>query len=104
MKKAFLIVTLAIAGSSLWAQDFTARQQNGTQPHAAKVVPQPPAEGVVQRAARLKNPLQMINPFAGKEYGDGSEFLYHDENDNFQHAQGKESHPKGIKLFAFSFW
>jgi hypothetical protein len=103
MKTAFLIVSLAIAGSSLWAQDFTARQQRVPQNRAPRVAPQHPSEGVLQRAVRVGNPLQMINPFASREYGDGSEFLYYDEKDHFQQSQGRASHPKGIKFLGFSW-
>ena len=103
MKKALLIVSLVFVGSSLWAQDFTARPHHVTQNNGPKVAPQAPVEGVVQRMFRSENPLQLINPFASREHGDGSQYVYYDSHDNFQHGQGREEHPKGIKLFAFAW-
>ena len=53
-------------------------------------------EGVVQVAIRQGNPVQLINPVAPARYGNGQEHVMHDPND-----PGK---PKGISLFAWSFW
>lgn len=62
-------------------------------PAAAPLVP---TEGVVQVAIREGNPVQLINPVAPARYGNGQEHVMHDPND-----PGK---PKGISLFAWSFW
>ena len=62
-------------------------------PAAAPLVP---TEGVVQVAIRQGNPMQLINPVAPARYGNGQEHVMHDPND-----PGK---PKGISLFAWSFW
>lgn len=62
-------------------------------PAAAPLVP---TEGVVQVAIRQGNPVQLINPVAPARYGNGQEHVMHDPND-----PGK---PKGISLFAWSFW
>jgi hypothetical protein len=40
--------------------------------------------------------MQLINPVAPARYGNGQERVMHDPND-----PGK---PKGISLFAWSFW
>lgn len=53
-------------------------------------------DGSVTRAARSGNPLQMINPFAPKEYGDGTDVTRHEPDDAFQR-------PEGLKLFAVEF-
>ncbi len=53
-------------------------------------------DGSVARAARSGNPLQMINPFAPKQYGDGTDVTRHEPDDAFQR-------PEGLKLFAVDF-
>jgi len=62
-------------------------------PAAAPIVP---TEGVVQVAIRQGSPMQLINPLAPARYGNGQEHVMHDPND-----PGK---PKGVSLFAWSFW
>ena len=61
-----------------------------TTPRAARI------DGSVTRAARSGNPFQMINPFAPKEYGDGTDVTRHEPDDPFQR-------PEGLKLFAVEF-
>ena len=53
-------------------------------------------DGSVARATRSGNPLQMINPFAPKQYGDGTDVTRHEPDDPFQR-------PEGLKLFAVEF-
>ncbi len=48
------------------------------------------------KAVRYGNPLQMVNPGAPAEYGDGREVTRHEVDDPFQR-------PQGLKLFAFEF-
>ena len=48
------------------------------------------------KAVRYGNPLQMVNPAAPAEYGDGRDVTRHDVDDPFQR-------PQGLKLFAFEF-
>src|SRR4030095_11398056 len=62
-------------------------------PAAASLVP---TGGVGQVAIRQGSPVQLINPVAPARYGNGQEHVMHDPND-----PGK---PKGISLFAWSFW
>jgi hypothetical protein len=65
-------------------------------PRVPAAAPLVPTEGVVQVAIRQGNPMQLINPVAPARYGNGQEHVMHDPND-----PGK---PKGISLFAWSFW
>lgn len=60
------------------------------------IAPTPGADGVVPRAIRSGNPLQMLNPFAPAEYGGGHDVVRHDDGDPYQN-------PRGIKLVAFTF-
>ena len=53
-------------------------------------------DGSVSRAARSGNPLQMINPFAPKEYGDGTDVTRRESDDPYQRAQG-------LRLLAVEF-
>jgi hypothetical protein len=103
MKKAFLIAVLAVAGVSLHAQDFVARPKKPPTPRPnTKGIQQQPNSGVVQKAFRSKNPLQMINPLAPKEYGDGQDSVSYVDTGSI--SQGKvEQKPKGIKFFSFSW-
>ena len=65
-------------------------------PRVPAAAPLVPTEGVVQVAIRQGNPMQLVNPVAPARYGNGQEHVMHDPND-----PGK---PKGISLFAWSFW
>ena len=53
-------------------------------------------DGGVVRTVRSGNPLQMINPFAPKEYGNGTDVTRHEPDDPNQR-------PEGLKLFALEF-
>jgi len=53
-----------------------------------------PASGVLLKTIRAKNPAQLINPRAPKEYGDGW------DNVSFDIITGQA---KGLKLFAIGF-
>ena len=56
----------------------------------------PRVDGSVVRAIRGGNPLQMINPAAPAEYGDGRDVTRHEDGDPGQR-------PQGLKLFAIEF-
>ena len=53
-------------------------------------------DGVVPRAIRSGNPLQMINPFAPAAYGDGRDVTRREPSDPYQR-------PEGIKLVTVEF-
>ena len=53
-------------------------------------------DGVVVRAIRSGNPLQMINPFAPASYGDGRDVTRREPSDPYQR-------PQGIKLATVEF-
>ena len=103
MKKALLIASLALIGGSVWGQELVTTQHHATKQPPAKIIIHPAVDGAVQKAIRTGNPLQMINPFAPREYGDGSECVYHDESDHFQDREKVRERPKGIRLFAFTW-
>jgi hypothetical protein len=56
----------------------------------------PRIDGAVVRAIRSGHPLQMINPAAPAEYGNGQDVVRHEANDPYQR-------PEGIKLFVVEF-
>ena len=53
-------------------------------------------DGSVTRAARSGNPLQMVNPLAPAEYGDGSDVTRREADDPYQKAEG-------LRLFVVNF-
>ena len=58
--------------------------------------PRSSIDGSVTRAARSGNPLQMVNPLAPAEYGDGSDVTRREADDPYQKAQG-------LRLFVVNF-
>ncbi len=56
----------------------------------------PRTDGVVPRAIRSGNPLQMINPAAPAEYGNGQDVARREVNDPNQR-------PQGLKLYSIEF-
>ena len=53
-------------------------------------------DGSVTRAARSGNPLQIVNPLAPAEYGDGSDVTRREADDPYQR-------PQGLRLFVVNF-
>ena len=53
-------------------------------------------DGGVVRTVRSRNPLQMVNPFAPKEYGNGNDVAFHNPDDAFQR-------PEGLRLYEVEF-
>jgi len=97
--KIYLILGLVIAGiaATASAQTFTAP---ATPKKTLRQRPAPPFSnrditGVVPRATRGGNPLQMLNPRAPAKYGTAQESVTFDPYD-----PGKW---KGIKFFTFLF-
>lgn len=70
--------------------EANSRQFTTTTPRGARI------DGSVSRAARSGNPLQMVNPFAPQEYGDGSDVTRRESDDPYQRAQG-------LRLLAVEF-
>ena len=67
-----------------------------TPPTAPFAIQPNQVDGVVPRAIRSGNPLQMINPFAPAAYGDGRDVTRREPSDPFQR-------PEGIKLVTVEF-
>ncbi len=111
MKTALLLaVSVSLLAASVQAQSPTTTRrsrvrttQDGTfvaprvtAPNAAAIAPTSGADGVIPRAIRSGNPLQMINPFAPAEYGGSQEVVRHENGDPYQN-------PKGIKFVSYTF-
>ena len=100
--KTCLIATLLIAAAVtpvVAAETFVApvtpkRQRHRPPPPISK----PDVDGVIPRAVRGGNPLQMLNPRAPRKYGTSQDAVVFDVSD-FYHG-GKW---KGIKFFEFRF-
>jgi hypothetical protein len=108
MKKLFAIVVTALISSAAFAETYTA-------PVIARKVPGPPKPapplpaiapgGVVPRAVRGGNPLQMLNPAAPARYGTAQQSVavkpeYPGQRNGKPEDSGKWN---GIKLFEFYF-
>ena len=97
--KTYLIATLLIAAAvtPVGAKNFTAHVTQTK----ARARPGPPiskktdVDGVIPRAIRGGNPLQMFNPKAPRKYGTSLEAVSYD--------QDEPSKWRGIKFFEFRF-
>lgn len=58
--------------------------------------------GVIGRATRADNPLQLINPFAPARYGSGEKMTDGARSQGTQ-TNGEEEKPKVIKIFSYEF-
>jgi hypothetical protein len=82
------------AASSLHTASFQSRH-HARQTHQPAILPQEPVSGVIPRAIRGGNPLQMLNPFAPAKYGTAEENVSLDPD-----IPGKGN---GINFFSISF-
>ena len=99
MKNVYLIATLLIAAAvtpavaeTLTAPVTPAKQR--TRP-APPISQRPTIDGIVPRAMRGGNPLQMLNPRAPRKYGTSLEAL--------SYVQEDPNKWRGIKFFEFRF-
>ena len=60
-------------------------------------------QGILPRAARIDNPLQMLNPLAPREYGNGSEIVSGYDDDPGHGPKNQKNNGVGLKLFSFEF-
>jgi hypothetical protein len=99
--KTYLIATLLIAAA---VTPVVAETKTFTAPVTqtkARTRPAPPiskkteVDGVILRAIRGGNPLQMFNPRAPRKYGTSQEAVSYDQNDPYKW--------RGIKFFEFRF-
>lgn len=105
MKKTLLISLLIGAGAaSAVAQDFRAPLQRRPQVSTPPVAPRIIREGGINRGIRKGNVVQMVNPFAPREYGTGAEFVEDRIDDPFLRPRDpSREHPIALRLFAFEF-
>lgn len=99
--KTCLIVTLLIAAAVTpvvaATKTFTApvtHTKARTRP-TAPISRRTEVDGVIPRAFRGGNPLQMFNPRAPRKYGTSQEAVSYDQNDPYKW--------RGIKFFEFRF-
>ena len=103
MKKIMFALLAMFVVQEMRAQDFVVTQHRRARPQAQVVFVTPRVDGAVPRAVRLGNPLQMLNPYAPREYGEGDEFVSYTDRDPFQGAAGRRSHSQGIKVLSFEW-
>ena len=76
------------------SRNHTVRER--TRVVTAPVAIGPRTDGIIPRAIRSGNPLQMVNPAAPAEYGSGQDVTRHEVDDPGQR-------PQGLKLYAIDF-
>ena len=111
MKTCLLILCLiAVAASSVVAETYQAPiPPRRKQPHERKPPPLAPApvDGVIPRAVRGGNPLQMFNPKAPAKYGTSQQAIVYDpapmNTVPAQNGQNDGGKWRGIKFFEFRF-
>jgi hypothetical protein len=109
--KTFLIVGLLVAAatSSLCAQNFTAPargQQIQQRKKTAAPLPRREVTGVIPRAIRGGNPLQMLNPRAPAKYGTAEESVVTEAYYPRRSVISDPTYPgkwRGIRFFSFVF-
>jgi len=108
MKKLFAIVVATLISSAAFAQTYNAPVITRRVPGPPKPPPPLPAiapGGVVPRAVRGGNPLQMLNPAAPARYGTAQQSVMLKPEEPAK-RNGKPEDPgkwNGIKLFEFYF-
>ena len=99
MKIHLLVLALvAVAVTPAVAENLTApvsRQKNKVRERPPAPVTRTEVTGVIPRAIRGGNPLQIFNPFAPRKYGTSLEAVSYDQNDPIRW--------RGIKFFEFRF-
>jgi hypothetical protein len=94
MKRFTMSILVALVATTAGAQTFKARQKKLPRPSPPPVVRKDNTDGVLPRAARGGNPLQMLNPRAPAKYGTAQQSVAVDPD------TGKW---RGIKLFTINF-
>lgn len=108
MKKLFAIAAATLICSAAFAQTYRAPIITHKVPGPPKPAPPLPAiapGGVVPRAVRGGNPLQMLNPAAPARYGTAQQSVTF-KPEQPRERNGKPEDPakwNGIKLFEFYF-
>ena len=102
MKKLLLLATVLLTASSLFAEDFVAPQQRRRRVTQPGRVRQPTNfDGAIPRGVQSGNPLQMLNPFAPKEYGNGADLVSDEQGPPTPRPQYKVG--RGFRLLSIEF-
>jgi hypothetical protein len=108
--KTILILGLVVAAitASASAQNFTApaRTQQVQRKKAPAPISRRDVTGVIPRAIRGGNPLQMLNPRAPARYGTAQESLLYEPTYAHRSVNSDPNYPgkwRGIKFFTFLF-
>lgn len=111
MKTCVLVLCLIVTATSfVGAETYQApikpRRKQAQERKAPPLAPAP-VDGVLPRAVRGGNPLQMLNPRAPAKYGTSQEAISYDPAPMFapvaQNGQTDAGKWRGIKFFVFRF-
>jgi len=112
--KRLIFAALAMAALAANAQDATTHSKahvKGTaisaplraRPRPVVAVEESPVQGILPHMTRVDQPLQMLNPVAPREYGNGSGFVSGYNDDPGQGPKNQKNNGVGFKLFALEF-
>jgi hypothetical protein len=99
MKKFLITLSASIAmtaGSAL-AQEFTSKERVAPQPEPARpAVEQNSTSSWYKKFVAAQNKLQLVNPFAPRQYGSGEQVVVADPQD-------PQERPHALRLFSIAF-
>jgi hypothetical protein len=98
--KRFLIsflATLALSASAIYAQEFTAKERVAPQPGPSRpAVEQNSNSSWYKKFVAAQNKLQLVSPFAPRQYGSGEQVVVADPQDPLER-------PHALRLFSIAF-
>jgi hypothetical protein len=88
--------SLAMTASVTLAQEFTARPRVAPEPEQRPPVEQNSKSSWYKKFMAAQNKLQLINPFAPRQYGSGEQVVVADPLD-------PQERPHALRLFSIAF-
>jgi hypothetical protein len=88
--------SLAMTASVTLAQEFTARPRVAPEPEQRPPVEQNSNSSWYKKFVAAQNKLQLINPFAPRQYGSGEQVVVADPLD-------PQERPHALRLFSIAF-
>jgi hypothetical protein len=98
MRRFFITIcaSLAMTAGVALAQEFTARPRVAPEPEQRPPVEQNSTSSWYRKFVAAQNKLQLISPFAPRQYGSGEQVVVADPQD-------PKERPHGLRLFSIAF-